>query len=481
MQKDKKTKIIIGSLCGVLIICLIIILLVKAFAKPQYEIKFDTDGGSQISSLKVQKGDVISKPQDPTKEGYVFTGWYLNNQEYDFKDKVTTTLILKAKWQEEKFHLNTDKITLKIGDKVTLEASAKELTWQSSDEKIVKVNQKGQVTALKVGKATITVTNKKGEKVECAVTVQEKDDNEIVLSKITIKGNKEIEVGKTTKLTITYTPKDATNQKVIWSSNNIQIATVDQKGNVKGLKAGKVTIMATSENGLKATYEVTIKAKAQSTTPNPGTTTTTNPGTGTQPSGGSGGSGGSGSDSGGSGSVTTPNSGQSTGTTEQPKVEATKITITGSTKVNVNEGIDLKVNFEPTNTTDKTVTWSSSSTSIATVDQNGHVIGKAEGTVTITAKTKNGKEATYQIEVKSIYVIYLTANYLMNNLSDYSFKVERDGKVFTDYESFDIVGNAYYPSNGVVGKDDVTDLGSERTTTLKLKNGQTRQATIVIN
>ena len=211
MQKDKKTKIIIGSLCGVLIICLIIILLVKAFAKPQYEIKFDTDGGSQISSLKVQKGDVISKPQDPTKEGYVFTGWYLNNQEYDFKDKVTTTLILKAKWQEEKFHLNTDKITLKIGDKVTLEASAKELTWQSSDEKIVKVNQKGQVTALKVGKATITVTNKKGEKVECAVTVQEKDDNEIVLSKITIKGNKEIEVGKTTKLTITYTPKDASN------------------------------------------------------------------------------------------------------------------------------------------------------------------------------------------------------------------------------------------------------------------------------
>ena len=60
----------------------------------------------------------------------------------------------------------------------------------------------------------------------------------------------------------------------------------------------------------------------------------------------------------------------------------------------------LKSTINPTNTTDSPkITWSSSNNNIATVDNNGKVTAKSKGTVTITAKTTNGKTATCKVTV----------------------------------------------------------------------------------
>jgi hypothetical protein len=85
-------------------------------------------------------------------------------------------------------------------------------------------------------------------------------------------------------------------------------------------------------------------------------------------------------------------------------VEVTKVTINPPASVDLDAGgksITLTVTIEPANATDKTVTWSSSNTSIATVSATGIVTGVGEGTVTITATSKNGnKEAEYTLTVK---------------------------------------------------------------------------------
>ena len=76
-----------------------------------YTVKFDSDGGSKIEDQKVNENKTVKEPNEPTKEGYVFENWYLNNQEYDFKEKVTSDITLKAKWIEDK---NVKKYTVKF-------------------------------------------------------------------------------------------------------------------------------------------------------------------------------------------------------------------------------------------------------------------------------------------------------------------------------------------------------------------------------
>lgn len=85
-------------------------------------------------------------------------------------------------------------------------------------------------------------------------------------------------------------------------------------------------------------------------------------------------------------------------------IPATKITITSdsdkTTFTKTGETLQLTFEITPTNATDKKVTWSSSDPKVATVDENGKVTAVGDGTVTITAKTGNGKTADFTITVK---------------------------------------------------------------------------------
>ena len=67
-----------------------------------YTVTFDTAGGSSIDSIVVKENDMITKPDNPTKEGYTFLGWYIDDEEFNFEDLVKSDLTLVAKWEENK-------------------------------------------------------------------------------------------------------------------------------------------------------------------------------------------------------------------------------------------------------------------------------------------------------------------------------------------------------------------------------------------
>ncbi len=127
----------------------------------EYTITFDSLGGSQVNSSKIRKSELLTKPEDPIKDGYKFIAWYYNNQEYDFKKPVEDNITLKAKWEK----IEEAKIKeVMVGESLTLETPPKDdakLTWQSSDKNLAKVTNLGEVTGLKEGNVTITVKDKK--------------------------------------------------------------------------------------------------------------------------------------------------------------------------------------------------------------------------------------------------------------------------------------------------------------------------------
>lgn len=81
----------------------------------QYTVTFNSDDGSAVESQKIAKGGKATKPTAPTKEGYTFDGWYLNDAIYNFDAPVTADITLTAKWQINKYT-----VTFMVGD-TTLE------------------------------------------------------------------------------------------------------------------------------------------------------------------------------------------------------------------------------------------------------------------------------------------------------------------------------------------------------------------------
>ena len=66
----------------------------------RYEVTFDSDGGSKVDKQRVIENTTATEPKAPTKTGYKFLGWYINDQKYDFKTKVTGNIALKANWEK---------------------------------------------------------------------------------------------------------------------------------------------------------------------------------------------------------------------------------------------------------------------------------------------------------------------------------------------------------------------------------------------
>ena len=67
--------------------------------KTYYTVTFDSDGGSTVSSQRVESGKTVTKPSNPTKTDYDFDGWFTGDTLYDFDTPVKADITLKAKWE----------------------------------------------------------------------------------------------------------------------------------------------------------------------------------------------------------------------------------------------------------------------------------------------------------------------------------------------------------------------------------------------
>ena len=211
-------------------------------------------------------------------------------------------------------------------------ATNKDLIYKSSDESIVTVNEKGIITAIKNGTATITVTSAENKNIKQEINITVITE----ATGITIeKENKELFIGNIIQLTGILEPNDVSSKSVTWTSSNNEIASVSDSGLVTGKKVGTVTITATTKNNKQATIEIEVK-----------------------------------------------------------EVLAESISIIGIDELYVGNTLQLDATILPDNTTNKSVTWTSSNSEIASVSNSGLVTGKKAGTVTITATTKNNKQAT---------------------------------------------------------------------------------------
>ena len=63
------------------------------------KVSFDTNGGTRVSSVRVEKGEKVSKPRAPYKEGYQFEGWYIEDEKWSFVGYIVTEdITLEARY-----------------------------------------------------------------------------------------------------------------------------------------------------------------------------------------------------------------------------------------------------------------------------------------------------------------------------------------------------------------------------------------------
>ena len=72
-----------------------------------YTVTFQSEGGSEVAS-QIRANTPAAQPDNPTKEGHTFIGWYSGESEWDFKTLVTADLTLTAKWQVNQYTITFD-------------------------------------------------------------------------------------------------------------------------------------------------------------------------------------------------------------------------------------------------------------------------------------------------------------------------------------------------------------------------------------
>ncbi len=223
--------------------------------------------------------------------------------------------------------------TIAAGQKKTLVAKLspadpanKTVSWKSDNEDVATVED-GVVTAISAGTANITVTTEDGGfTATCAVTVVDA----VSVTAINLPETATMEALTTKTLVATVVPEIATTKAVAWSSNDADIATVDQNGNVTAHKNGEVTITATATDGsgISANCVITVTYIA------------------------------------------------STSSFASPELQ-----------MSVFEEEKLEISISPSNATFKDFVWTSSAPDVVSVDEKGNLKAFKQGTAVITAAT----------------------------------------------------------------------------------------------
>ena len=159
--------------------------------------------------------------------------------------------------------LDASSKTMTVGEKAKLTATVKpddstdKVTWKSNNDKIVSVDENGNITALATGTTEITATAGSLSAV-CKVTVEGVKVSKVELDKTSVS----LKVGGTEQLTATVKPDNATDKTVTWTSSKPTVAAVDENGKITAVAPGTATITATAD-GKSATCTVTVAKEAQ--------------------------------------------------------------------------------------------------------------------------------------------------------------------------------------------------------------------------
>lgn len=266
------------------------------------------------------------------------------------------------------FVLNEDAITLEVGqtfqlyatfDKTNIKPEYTVINWESAKKAYASVDENGLVTALKEITGTIRITASSPyldvQRV-CKVTVVDK-----IINPTNISLNFDsllLEPGTQNKLSVNFEPSTCNVREVTWSSSNPSIVSVSDDGTITAgdgalpNQSAVITVASNVNKSLKASCTVTISEEI---------------------------------------------------------IHVTSFNVSPYTATMFVGGtLQMSTEFLPLNAVDyeKEVTWSSSKTSYATIDENGLVTAHKVGTVTITAKSttlKTTSKCVITIESAPVY------------------------------------------------------------------------------
>ena len=295
-----------------------------------------------------------------------------------------------------KIEISGAKEEIEIGEEFTItvtvlpdNATNKKVKYSTSSSAIATIKD-GKVTGISAGTATITVTSDADKNIKAEFTVTVKGSSEeppveetILPTALEITGEAEVKVGKVIALSVTYTPEDAT-KGVTWTSSDEAVAKVN-KGSVVGVSEGKVTITATStvDTNVKATFEVTvIKNDEEGPT--------------------------------------------------QEKPTAVTVTVTAD-EVEVGYKLTARATVEPQGAA-QGVIWESTKPEVATIDENGKILGVSEGTTYIIAYSK--VDNTIKSSRVKIKVTPSTAPDVLPNLQGYTIILMQADSALADFDPF---------------------------------------------
>ncbi|MFA9188177.1 pectate lyase [Flavobacterium sp. FBOR7N2.3] len=179
---------------------------------------------------------------------------------------------------------------------------------------------------------------------------------EVQVKTIVINGDNSL-TSTSKELTATVLPEDATNKEVTWSVSDSEIAVITETGLLTGVKNGtvKVTATATDGSGVKGDKTYTVSG------------------------------------------ITAPT------------VFVENVTISAAAITN-GQPLQLTTQIAPVNATNKTLTWTTSNQTIATISTEGLLTPKTNGTVTVTATTTDGsgKSGQLEITISGVVTVYPT-------------------------------------------------------------------------
>ena len=359
----------------------------------------------------------------------------------------------------ESVQLSQTNIALAVNQSYTLIATQtpdnaiQNYQWSSDNPEVATVNSNGKVTAVSTGTAVITLRTTNGKVADCTVEVGADIERVTFTRKSAV-----MYIGQTYTPTFTTTPSSpfATYK---WSSSDNNVATVSSTGEITAVGIGEAKIRIKSHNGKSATFTATVKALPESISFDKENVTleiedTYNLVTSLNPDGAFSVLKWESSDTDiatvdTNGKITAYEEGVTVITASTPNGLSTSCTVTVTPKktitlnkttlsIGVSEQYVLISSIFPEDN-EVTYTYKSNNATVASVNKSGRVVGRAEGTATITVIASNGLRTSCEVTVTPKKVLTLDkTNLEMTVKEQYTLRptlIPNDTEVTYTYKS----------------------------------------------